>query len=441
MEAPILSDESIEKLHEMCSVDELLNCSMELIKDILIRRPPKQEKCLTMLLKYSVHENVGIRDKSIENIINLYAVNKILMDKIEEFANLWLNFLESETPPQIIFSPELGRTDVIATWNEDLSKTCISLFLALMPYREDFIHNLSRVYIITSADMKRAILRAVEQPIRKMGPDSYEILRLIELCPKGSETLITRIIYILTDKVNPTPNLVAKVRDLYNNKVSDVRLLIPVLSGLTKKEILTALPKLLKCNPLIVKEVFNRLLGIGNDFKNISMPISPAELLVNLHQLDSKVELKFIVKSTSICLAEKEVFSHEILGVVLQQLVEMTPLPTLLMRTVLQSLALYPRLAGFVTNLLQRLILKQVWKQKVVWDGFLKCCQKLQPQSLPVLMQLPNPQLLEGLTACPDLRAPLLEYALTITDNQVGHIGKATMDILMGRESLDKKVS
>jgi hypothetical protein len=39
---------------------------------------------------------------------------------------------------------------------------------------------------------------------------------------------------------------------------------------------------------------------------------------------------------------------------------DQTPLPTLLMRTVIQALGSYPRLSGFVMNILQRLILKQV---------------------------------------------------------------------------------
>jgi symplekin len=83
--------------------------------------------------------------------------------------------------------------------------------------------------------------------------------------------------------------------------------------------------------------------------------------LVALHTIDTtKVELKWVVKGTSLCLAEKEKYTHETLGVVMQQLVEMTPLPTLLMRTVLQSLTLHPRLTGLVTNLLQKLIVKQV---------------------------------------------------------------------------------
>ena len=59
----------------------------------------------------------------------------------------------------------------------------------------------------------------------------------------------------------PTPELVQKVKDLYNKRVSDVRFLIPVLNGLAKIEIIDVLPKLITQSPNVVKEVFNRLLG------------------------------------------------------------------------------------------------------------------------------------------------------------------------------------
>lgn len=53
-------------------------------------------------------------------------------------------------------------------------------------------------------------------------------------------------------------------------------------------------------------------------------------------------------------------YTSEVLAVVMQQLMEQNPLPMLLMRTVIQSLTMYPRLGGFVMNILSRLIMKQV---------------------------------------------------------------------------------
>ena len=106
--------------------------------------------------------------------------------------------------------------------------------------------------------------------------------------------LVSRIIHILTERQAPSPELVNKVgllllllfccpyspatpvllysyspatficlllfllvqvRDLYAKRVADVRFLIPVLNGLTRQEVAAALPKLIKLNPVVVKEV------------------------------------------------------------------------------------------------------------------------------------------------------------------------------------------
>lgn len=120
-------------------------------------------------------------------------------------------------------------------------------------------------------DIKRVVLRVLESPVssmpslftfigsavllqvRGMGMNSPELLKLVENCPKGAETLVTRIIHILTEQgtgvivrrkmdshclhlslAPPSPALVEKVRDLYQKRVSDVRFLIPVLIGLEK---------------------------------------------------------------------------------------------------------------------------------------------------------------------------------------------------------------
>lgn len=51
-----------------------------------------------------------------------------------------------------------------------------------------------------SADVKRMVLRLVEGPVRSLGMGSPQLLALVENCPKGAETLVTRIIHILTEK-------------------------------------------------------------------------------------------------------------------------------------------------------------------------------------------------------------------------------------------------
>lgn len=422
IEVPYVTEGMAECLKIICTDESSTEQGLELAKSMTVRRPTRKLLFLGVISDLTLHESVEIRTKAVNVAVEIYESGN-LKSFIEAFALRSLKFLLSDTPSSsnfVYFSPPL------ASWTDDLTKVCLHLYLSLLPINHQLIHELGNAYVETSPEIKRTILRAVEAPVKGMNMDSPELLRFVEKCPKGAETLVTRIIHILTDKAPPSAELVDRVRDLYRKRVPDVRFLIPIINGLTKREVIAALPELIKLNPTVVKEVFHRLLG-----SNFSSPLSPAELLVALHNIDSdKCNLKIVIKATSLCFEEKNVYTQVVLAMVMQQLMEQNPLPILLMRTVIQSLANYPHLLGFVTNILQRLIIKEVWKQKKIWEGFIKCCQRTKPQSFQVLLQLPPPQLKEVLDSCVDLRDPLCQHVDTFTDHQKAHIPKEVLDVL-----------
>lgn len=429
-EAPVISDDAFNQLVSLCELTDYSECAMQLMTELCIRRPPKRSKLLQVLLRFSVHENDYLRTQAIDSLLSIYAEHKMLTEEIEVHATQWLSYLENAEPTPAMFGPEYGREGAAIVWTDSLARNCMALLLTLLPYREELLQNLAQVYAATSPDMKRTILRSIDVPIRKMGSESFEVMKFIENGAKGTETLITRVIYILTEKSTPSAELINRVRLLYRTKISDVRLLIPILTTLTKQEILAALPELLTLKDAVVKEVFNRLLGLGQ-YESKSLPISSIELLVALHQIEIKKEkLKCLVNAITLCLKEKDCYTQDILAIVLQQLVDATPLPTLMMRTILQSLTLHPAMATFVNNLLLKLIPKQVWKQKVLWEGFLKCCQRLRPASFAVMLTLPPMQLQDALSTHPELRQPLFDYAKEANKTQVIPVSKLTMDIL-----------
>lgn len=432
-ESPNIPEQGVLILRTMlCDDAKLVDISIQILRQ-LVQRPSKQLIYLNVLLEISSHENENIRSAVLSCLTDLYD-RGALRRVIEDYALMCLKFLLLEEPPALLSGPEKGRSEVVTTWTEEIIKASLYLFLAVLRSNHKLIHELAVVYVQANADIKRKILRMVEGPVEGMGMESPELLKLVETCPKGAETLLIRIIHILTDKYPPSPALVEHVRNIYQQRVPDVRFLIPVLNGLGKKEVLSVLPKLIKLNPDVVKKVFSRLLGTqGDSTATYPSPLSPTELLIALHNIDStQCDMKTIMKATSICFMERTVYTQEVLAVVMQQLMDQNPLPTLLMRTVLQSLSLYPRLSGFVMNILQRLIVKQVWKQKKVWEGFIKCCQRTKPQSFAVILQLPPQFLQELLNTSPDLKTPLVEHVMTFTENQRMHIPKLTMDVLNG---------
>ncbi|XP_076011939.1 symplekin [Genypterus blacodes] len=439
LEAPILTESALDVIRRYCEDESRVYLGMTTLKELIVKRPSRQFQYLHVLLDLSSHEKEKVRSTALGFLKRMYEKDQ-LRDYIEKFALNYMQLLVHPNPPSLLFGADKD-TEVAAPWTEETVRQCLFLYLSLLPLNHRLVHELASVYTEAIADIKRSVLRAIEQPIRGMGMSSPELLLLVENCPKGAETLVTRCLHILTDKVPPSPELVERVRDLYHKRVPDVRFLIPVINGLEKTEVIQALPKLIKLNPIVVKEVFNRLLGTQHSEGGSSVsPLTPGDLLIALHNIDStKCDMKSIIKATNLCFGEKNVYTSEVLAVVMQQLMEQSPLPILLMRTVIQSLTMYPRLGGFVMNILSRLIVKQVWKYPKVWEGFVKCCQRTKPQSYSVLLQLPHAQLASVFERCPEMREPLLQHVLSFTPHQQAHIPASIMTVLEANRKLEPK--
>ncbi|XP_072944424.1 symplekin [Epargyreus clarus] len=391
-ESPLITEEAVDYLKHLVNENKVPLLAMEILEELCIMRPPRAHKYVAALVCHVLNETEEIRETCLKSTLKVYqrgseAVKKV----IEKHALLYLGFITLGTPPPELF----GSRHASRPWSDELYKLCLNLVMALFPLQEEIIIEVARIYGFAGAEAKRCVLRAVEGPIRALiGSSSNPAMRpafqaLLDECPRGAETLLTRLVHILTEKAPPTPELVARVRELYATRVSDVRFLIPVLNGLSKKEILAALPKLIKLNPIVVKEVFNKLLGLQNP-NDEQVPISPEELLVALHLIDpNKADLKYIIKATALCFAEKQTYTQDVLSAVLQRLAEEPDVPVLMMRSVLQALTLHPALAPLALNILQLLVEREVWTNKVAWEGWVKCCERLQGRAAPAIAALP----------------------------------------------------
>ncbi|KAJ8719394.1 hypothetical protein PYW08_011569 [Mythimna loreyi] len=418
-ECPVVTDEAVDYLKHLVTEDKVALLALELLEELCVMRPPRAHKYVASLLCHILNENEEIRDVALKSSLKIYkrstdAVRKV----IEKHALLYLGFISLNHPP-----PELSDTrGVRAAWTDEMYHICLNLVMALLAENEELIIEVARVYGCAGSEAKRCVLRAVEGPVRAGAAAhtqelSPAFLALLDECPRGAETLLTRLVHIFTEKAPPSHELVSKIRELYATRVSDVRFLIPVLTGLSKKEILAALPKFIKLNPMVVKEVFNKLLGLQNPHEENS-PVTPAELLVALHLIDpSMADLKYIIKATALCFAEKQTYTQDVLSAVLQRLTEEPEIPVLMMRTVLQALTLYPNLGPLVLNILQLLIEKEVWLNKVAWEGWVKCCERLVPQSGVLLASL-SARALQALGSSPRLHRALQAHVAQMPPHQ-----------------------
>jgi len=443
LESPIITEDAITILKQFVSVEGNAITVVNLMKDLVLKRPTKKLNFLNFLLEFCSHQTAQVRQTANQIVLQLHA-NGDFVDIIEDYSVMYLRFLLNPTPPTMLFGEDRGRPLVEQSWTEDIVKVCLYLFMSLLPQSKKLFNHLAGVYGDTRAlvtytnsqqqiSVQRTILRQLDAAVKDVSINSPELLDLVDKCPEGAEILVTRIVHILTEKQHPPVALVERFRDLYKRRTPpDVRLLIPVLTGLSRQEIMTALPDLIQLSQGVVKEVFSRLLGSSS----LSGPFTPVELMVALHLIDlnkkdnREVMVPAVKRAIDQCFKEKPIFTQEVLSIVLQQLLEEVNIPYFMMRTVIQSMKLHPKMVGFVINVLQKLILKQVWRERVIWDGFIKTCKETVPQSYAVMLQLPHLQLRDFLDKAPLLREQLLEHVQGFNESQRAHVSAGIMAVL-----------
>lgn len=78
--------------------------------------------------------------------------------------------------------------------------------LQLLDSITELILEVARVYGCAGSEAKRCVLRAIEGPIRASAqpaaPLSPALAALLDECPRGAETLLTRLVHIFTEKGN-----------------------------------------------------------------------------------------------------------------------------------------------------------------------------------------------------------------------------------------------
>uniref|UniRef100_A0A2S2QQH0 Symplekin n=1 Tax=Sipha flava TaxID=143950 RepID=A0A2S2QQH0_9HEMI len=195
-ESPFITDDAVDILKEICSKHAF---GLVILNELVSKRPPRQLVYLNALLFYTSHKDEQLREMALNFISKLYK-NKDLKNIIEEYATFYLGFLRLQIPPDVLFGHETGRLVKSELWDEDSTTACLYLYFMLMTDNYELIHELAAVFTHAPGEVKRSIIKLLPQPIQNMSMNSPELFRLLEDMPKGAETMITRVLHIVTEK-------------------------------------------------------------------------------------------------------------------------------------------------------------------------------------------------------------------------------------------------
>ncbi|KAA8528405.1 hypothetical protein F0562_035760 [Nyssa sinensis] len=457
-EVPFLPDSALELLDDICYSDnrcgkdvrdgDRVTQGLGAVWSLILGRPLNRQSCLDIALKCGIHSQDDIRAKAIRLVANKLYVLNYLSESIEQFAtNMFLSAIdqrvsdiqlsqsgtieqrtegergsqETSISGSQISEPGTSENDSMKGVPSDSqsdssvsfaqAQRLISLFFALCTKKPSLLQLVFDSYARAPKAVKQAVHRHIPILIRALGSSYTELLCIISDPPEGSENLLTQVLHILSEGTTPSADLIATVKHLYETKLKDVTILIPMLSSLSKNEVLPIFPRLVNL-PL---DKFQRALAhILQGSAHTGPALTPAEVLVAIHDINPEKDglaLKKITDACSACFEQRTVFTQQVLAKALNQMVDQTPLPLLFMRTVIQAIDAFPTLVNFVMEILSKLVSKQVWRMPKLWVGFLKCVAQTQPHSFHVLLQLPLPQLESALNKYANLRGPLAAYA------------------------------
>ncbi|KAK6116189.1 hypothetical protein DH2020_008458 [Rehmannia glutinosa] len=433
-EVPCIPDSVLGLLDDICTKrhsgadardGDRVTQGLGAVWSLILGRPLCRQACLEIALKCTTHPEDDVRAKAIRLVSNkLYTISYI-SEKIEQFATdkflsaVDQRFSDSFSPStdsekriggevesaetsisgSQVSDPGISENDAVkgvqdASLNDSSNifsqaHSVMSLFFALCTKKPILLQLVFDNYARAPKAVKQAVHRHIAVLMRALGSSYSELLLIISNPPHGSEDLLIQVLHLLCEGQTPPPDLVVTVKHLYETRLKDAAILIPIISAFSKDEVLPIFPRLVQ---LPLQKFQMALAHILQGSAHTGPALTPAEVLVAIHDISPERDVAHDIDSCctfipvtdvcSACFEQRTVFTQQVLAKALNQMVDRTPLPLLFMRTVIQAIDAFPTLVNFVMEILSKLVNRQ----------------------------LPSPQLESALNKYPSLRGPLTAF-------------------------------
>ncbi|KAF9054369.1 Symplekin tight junction protein C terminal-domain-containing protein [Panaeolus papilionaceus] len=456
LDLPSVPGGVLDLLRDFCvdsSNSDRLQVGFLTLRGFVMQRPALRIEALNVLLELTTHSEKRTRAAAI-NTVKLWVPNHHpIWSMIRQFALQMLRKLQLGKPPSKEKETEEDEDEDEDTDMDDLVHTPylperielpaqkpqvlqhLELLFALCVKVPELLDDIFESYTKMDETVQEAIQDLITALIRSLGSSHAKLLTILRKCPEGAESLALRVLTIFTENGRPSAPLVALVKGLINERNLDARFLIPIIAEMDKADIMKHLPRIVSSlngqaeNKNLVRSVFGSIVTtppqtFGSVTSNLprvrqSELLTPAELMVLLHDSEKEIGRKSAIEAIGICFSMTDVFRSEVLAVVMQQIMDEPVLPVLFLRTVIQAVTTYKSLVGFVsTTLLSRLITKKIWTNPPLWEGFIWCAKVIAPASFGALLQLPKDQLRELVDKQPSLKSGLRDYVTKKAPNK-----------------------
>ncbi|KAG8942711.1 hypothetical protein FRC04_003541 [Tulasnella sp. 424] len=455
IDLPSLPPNILSLLSDLSIDPDTMPVGFNSLRELVTLRPPLRAEAMKILLDLTTHPDKAIRGPAIITVRRWVPDQQPMDGMVRKFASGMLRRLatkpklpsadaaiesdamavdqeatlseddDDEAPQEMAYSSYLPPELVIPA-EKSVVLQHIELLLGLAVKSHEFLKQIFDAYCRMEPSVQDALQVLIVPLVKTLGPNNSTLLDLLREFKPEAESLALRILSIWTENARPTPGIISVVKDLLGERDLDPKFLIIIIGEMDKADIVKNLPKIISTlsgkaeDRDQVRKVFSNVItdspvGVSTNMPRVrqSERLAPSELMVLLHEQEKEIGLKATIEAIGICFAMSDVFTSDILAVVMQQLVDAPTLPVLFMRTVIQAVGTYKNLVNFVsTTLFSRLIVKKVWTNPQLWEGFIRCARITSPASFGALLQLPKEQLREVVDKQPSLRDGLRDFVI-----------------------------
>ncbi|CAD6197074.1 unnamed protein product [Caenorhabditis auriculariae] len=359
LDSPLVTLNALEYLKTVC-LDKVGGAfGMTTLRELILTRNRQRGELLNFFFNLSFLDKPELRSACVDTAKELCALAH-LRRALTEKAKEQLQECLEPVPPVYFRNPESPSED----WTEDIFRCALTLYLGIMPFDPSLLLPLADVYAYGTTTFKKVVLRSIEPAVKAIGMRDEQMLRLVEECPVGAETLVARIVHLLTERAPAIPELVVRVKRLHDERRTDVRALIPIIGGLSRDEVVTLLPQFVLRSEYqkSVALVFRRLYN-ARDMTTGDPCFAVDDLIVQYHLIQPQNEKELNLQAESIReVLDPRFVTKEAAAKAVEKLFESRPLPQIFMNTLVCIHEKFSQLESFLTNLLQKLVARKLWQ-------------------------------------------------------------------------------
>ncbi|EFO87859.1 CRE-SYMK-1 protein [Caenorhabditis remanei] len=382
LETPLLTPNAIERLKKVCLEKENEH-GMFMLRESIMVRNRQRPQLLQFLFGLCFLDRPELRSSCLEVVKELSHLPFIRSSLCDQ-ARMQINDCLEDKPPMYMRKPD-GATE----WTNEMYRNALAVYTTLMPADPMLLLPLAAVYAQATNLYKRAVLGTLEPVFRQLSQEN--VIALIQDCPHGAETLVARLVVLLTERITPSSELIQKLKILHDERKMDIRALLPIIGGLEKEEVIALIPTFI-FRPEYQKSVttlFRKLYTV-RDHQTGELVFDPIEIIKEYHKIEPKDdnEAELLVNNLEF-LFDPALLKPDIASGGIEAVFKWEKVPFLFLHSLYTLYHKFKTFESFVANLFFKVTEKKMYQQSIRWkQAFFKCVRELKSKAYPAVLTL-----------------------------------------------------